>query len=738
MLAAMSGTGSLRASVGTPGPDEPASRKDEDESTTAATRRRAWRIAEAPWLWWAALAVAALPFVASAVAVFLGVGGDYHPGGDVASTELRIRDVGHHAVLVGPFSRDGWHHPGPALYYVLALPYRLLGSSPSALAAGTLAVNALSVVGMAAVAKRRGGTPLLLCTLLACALMVRALGFGFLAMAWNPWITVLPYGLLVMLTWSMVCGDRWALPLAALVATFVVQTHVGYVVMALPLVGFGSVWLLVGTLREARAARATTLGPPGDTATADVGAGKFARGDGGERTPAGRPPDGGAGGSADGEAVEFSNGEAVRFSNGEAGGGSDEGEGPEPPAEASAPAAGVPLEAATRGTASRATSRLGALVAAVLAAGGIVLVAWLPPVVQQLNGDPGNLGVIARWFRERGDDAHTLVDGWRVVSAQYALWPEWLAGRGPVNLVDEPVYLARPVVPVLLAVVVLAGVAGWRRPGGDARRLVVVWLLASALGVVAVARTVGILYAYRLLWSWPLAAIAGAYSLWVGWSWVAARSPRIERALVPAVAAVIVLVTGIDVVAAARAGAPEPDDSATIGELGEEVAEALPADAGPLRVIPTSFLAIGYGNGLMAELDRRGIDARWSVGHAWVVDHRDPPRHPWGVLKVVADADLLAAWDDPELEMIAYASDLTPDEVRERVARKERAAADLAEALTAMQDEPAPSADLVTSSANVAKILPHGSAVAVFLAPPTPTPPPRTPNTAEAALGAAP
>ena len=86
----------------------------------------------ATWKRWAfpgAVALAVLPLVVSAIA--LVAGSTYRPIADDAWIELQIRDIGHHAVLLGPYSRFGWFHPGPLLYYVLWLPYRLTGSSTS-------------------------------------------------------------------------------------------------------------------------------------------------------------------------------------------------------------------------------------------------------------------------------------------------------------------------------------------------------------------------------------------------------------------------------------------------------------------------------------------------------------------------------------------------------------------------------------------------------------------------------
>jgi hypothetical protein len=48
----------------------------------------------------------------------------------------------------------------------------------------------------------------------------------------------------------MACGWRWALPFAALVATFCVQTHVGYLPLALPVLAWGAAWLVAVELKR--------------------------------------------------------------------------------------------------------------------------------------------------------------------------------------------------------------------------------------------------------------------------------------------------------------------------------------------------------------------------------------------------------------------------------------------------------------------------------------------------------
>lgn len=152
----------------------------------------------------------------------------WRPSGDWAAIVLRTEDVGRLTPLVGPYSRFGWNHPGPLMFWLLALPYHLFGGRPESILAATAFVNGVTVTAIAAVAWRRGRLPLVACSMGAVAILFAALGPVLLRDPWNPYITLLPLALLVLLAWSVVEGDRWMwLPLA-LVGSAELQSHVGY------------------------------------------------------------------------------------------------------------------------------------------------------------------------------------------------------------------------------------------------------------------------------------------------------------------------------------------------------------------------------------------------------------------------------------------------------------------------------------------------------------------------------
>src|SRR5262245_19782856 len=330
-----------------------------------------------------ASAVALAPFVVSAVPLIVGVGGRYIPAADPALIAMHTRDVGtRHTPLIGLYSRGEWSHPGPILFYVLAPFFRLAGGRAIGDNIGALAINAASVAGMALITRRRGGTPLLLLTLLASTLLLRTLGADFSRDPWNCFITVMPLALLFFLVWTMWAGDAWALPVGAGVTTFLAQTHVGFVLLAVPLFGWGALGLLVATRRAVVAGRSGRGPEPTGNGSGAV----TAEGDG-------------AGGGATATAVEA------------------------PPATETDPEA---APAAERGPVYR-------LVRAIVITAGLLFVLWLPPLVDVVLHSPSNLRLIANWFSGDGGQAHTAAQGWRVMSAQFSATPEWLLVKKPFN-----------------------------------------------------------------------------------------------------------------------------------------------------------------------------------------------------------------------------------------------------------------------------------------------------------------
>lgn len=189
-----------------------------------------------------------VPFVVLAVRALLD---RYLATSDLALIELRTRDVGSaHTPLVGVYSRYGWNHPGPLLFYVLALPYRALGATAGALLVGGTLINAAALLGCAWVFWRRGRVVGLGIGLVCTLILVRSLGGDVLWFPWNPFIIVLPIFLLALLAWSVACGDHWCLPFAVFVGSFAVQSHVGAAAPAVALLAVALAALVYDAVRH--------------------------------------------------------------------------------------------------------------------------------------------------------------------------------------------------------------------------------------------------------------------------------------------------------------------------------------------------------------------------------------------------------------------------------------------------------------------------------------------------------
>jgi hypothetical protein len=207
------------------------------------------------------LILAALAAVVAALGPIVVAGVDgwgraWFPPGDWAMLELRVLDVGgSDPPLVGPYSRYGWNHPGPLLFWVLALPYHLTGRQPWALLVAAAGINAVALGATLWLVWRRGGPLLVALASAVLVLVTSTIGVEYLRDPWNPWVTVLPFALFVVAVWSTLDGDGWGPPLVAVVGSFLVQAHVGFA----PLVAAGVLLALAGWLVGRRPRRSLVV-----------------------------------------------------------------------------------------------------------------------------------------------------------------------------------------------------------------------------------------------------------------------------------------------------------------------------------------------------------------------------------------------------------------------------------------------------------------------------------------------
>ncbi len=171
---------------------------------------------------------------------------------DQALIDLRVRDVGAHTPLVGSYERFGGNQPGPLLFYLLALPYRLVGPGAPGLAVGSVLVTFASLAGCVLIAVRRGGALAGLWATGLLLLVLEARGVDILTSPWEPQVLLGALALLLFLIWELTAGTVWALPVAAAVATLLAQAWVVFAVMVAVLGGIGAVIGVANVARERR------------------------------------------------------------------------------------------------------------------------------------------------------------------------------------------------------------------------------------------------------------------------------------------------------------------------------------------------------------------------------------------------------------------------------------------------------------------------------------------------------
>ncbi|HEX4565032.1 MAG TPA: hypothetical protein VH138_00320, partial [Vicinamibacterales bacterium] len=163
---------------------------------------------------------------------------------DIAVTELYTDLASHGRLLLGPYSRFGWHHPGPLYFYLQAPLYAASNRAGASLFLGAMAINviALAIVLWTIVRQGRPG----LATVVGIACLAFALRAPrLLASPWTPHVTILPTIACLALAAAVASGRTRLLSLTAFVAAFVVQTDLalGPPIAVMVMLALGSVAL---------------------------------------------------------------------------------------------------------------------------------------------------------------------------------------------------------------------------------------------------------------------------------------------------------------------------------------------------------------------------------------------------------------------------------------------------------------------------------------------------------------
>lgn len=236
------------------------------------------------------------------------------------------------------------------------------------------------------------------------------------------------------------------------------------------------------------------------------------------------------------------------------------------------------------------------------AAFGAVL--WLPPVLEQLTNDPGNMSILVESFRHPTDERVPL----------RLAFESWFAHLDLRELASGGLQSFGAVGPglVFLAIWSAAVVVAVRRADREVTRLHLVLGVAAVAGLLATLRINGPLWSYLVLWGWGTTALMLFATVWTLWRAVPANRELAAAGAVAAGTVVAVVLLTVD------AGRADMDGAALSRRLDHEAAATLdylagdPAGCGDscrYQVTWTDNIYVGSeGAGLLLELERRGLD----------------------------------------------------------------------------------------------------------------------------------
>ncbi|HWE70709.1 MAG TPA: hypothetical protein VG205_10115 [Acidimicrobiales bacterium] len=212
----------------------------------AATDTHPPRSARSAPFWPLSLVVTSLAVGVGLVKLIADFGRPYYHYGDQAVLASRVGDAMRFHVELGPYSRFGWSHPGPALFYLQAPVYSLSNTNSRSLFVGSLLINGICIVATLAVVRRFAGEWSALWATAVVGVVLLALGANAIETFWNPDLEAAAVLLVMVLTAGAVSGSGLSVVGVAMVGSYVVQTDVGTV----PLVGVMAVVSVIGYVTQ--------------------------------------------------------------------------------------------------------------------------------------------------------------------------------------------------------------------------------------------------------------------------------------------------------------------------------------------------------------------------------------------------------------------------------------------------------------------------------------------------------
>ena len=238
----------------------------------------------------------------------------------------------------------------------------------------------------------------------------------------------------------------------------------------------------------------------------------------------------------------------------------------------------------------------------------VFLVAWLPPVIEQLRPGTGNMRKLYHQFTNPGEPFVGTRAAVKAMVGRFNLFGPWIVDSRKDPL-SAPNYVGFV---LFVALVGLSARWAWKRRQRVEVALYAVLAMATALGFVSTTRIFGTFYDYVIRWMSPLVALWIAACIWSGvltWRARPAANPTDTYRLVGAVSVCALTAIAIGVVRGSAAEIPYERDSAITGALAGQLERSLdPNEQYQINELdPVALGAPAFG--LALELERKGLHA---------------------------------------------------------------------------------------------------------------------------------
>ncbi|HUP85426.1 MAG TPA: hypothetical protein VM143_07145 [Acidimicrobiales bacterium] len=268
--------------------------------------------------------------------------------------------------------------------------------------------------------------------------------------------------------------------------------------------------------------------------------------------------------------------------------------------------------------AGRSVEQRRAVARSLVVGAGVVAVLWLPPVMEQLSHDHGNLSSMIDALREPPAPALGLADGWRVVATELGHRPSWVGFPQALDGLSPTLDLDTAPVPVaLLALAGGLGLALRRRRDSDAWLLGTTSVLAIVAAVYALSRLLGPVFVWIPQWLRIVGMTTWCAAGWCGFAGLPDRWQRRGRiALEPFLAVVFVVIVGLATVDATRFRRQVDPLGAAVRGLVVDAARDLDDVGGPVLVTSEADADLALGGTdvatevLVLAVEREGLETR--------------------------------------------------------------------------------------------------------------------------------